>query len=66
MRKVEVELGALGLLVNCPHCGVRLYIPTEDISATERKLGEKLIRCDNCGKRFTVLIKEEEGRKENE
>ncbi len=59
LKRIEAVLGVF----DCPHCLIRLYIPTEDINENEMKLKEKLAKCENCGKEFMVKIKQEKKRK---
>lgn len=69
-KKVKVEVGSLGLLFDCPYCRMRLYVPLEDITDSEMTLKEKLVKCENCGKKIVVDIvqdiQDQERRKTNE
>lgn len=63
---IEAELGELGLLFNCPYCGSTQYIPPENINENEMKLKEKSFKCEDCGKRFIVKIKQEKKEEDND
>ncbi|MGB9680624.1 MAG: hypothetical protein ACPLYC_00255 [Minisyncoccia bacterium] len=65
LKKIKVTLGALGLLFDCPYCKMRLYVPSEDITDSDKNLNEKLVKCENCRKKFIVIIQDEERRETN-
>ncbi len=54
--KVEVEVGPLGLLFNCPYCEQRIYIPTEEILNNGDIKKEMDFTCEGCGKSFIISV----------